>query len=76
MASSNPLLKAKQIKELNESKWMELEEVVAVGIGMIDDKPGIIISVKSAADSVRKKVPPKIDGVPIKVEKSGEIFAN
>lgn len=59
----------------HESEWMELEEVVAVGIGMVENRPGIIISVRSTPDSVRQQVPVEIDGIPIRVEESGEISA-
>lgn len=67
--------KARQVKLQYESEWMELEGVVAVGIGLIENNTGIIISVKSTPESIRQLIPAEIDGVPIRVEESGEISA-
>lgn len=75
MKNQNLTIKAKELKSSHEKRWMDMEEVVSVGVGIVGDKPGIIILVKGNALSVSEKIPAEIDGIPIKITESGEIRA-
>jgi len=66
---------ALKVKRKNEKKWLRLKGVVAVGIGRIEDKPGIIVSVENDAWLSQNKIPSIIDNVPIKVQITGRIEA-
>ena len=68
--------KIKSVKAKHEKDWLKIDEVVGIGIGLIeDDRPGIIISVKSGVNSVRRQMPTQVDGVSIAINESGEIRA-
>jgi len=71
----DPMKIALTIKRKNEKKWLRLKGVVAVGIGRIEDKPGIVISVENDAWLSQNKIPSTIDNVPIKVQTVGRIEA-
>jgi hypothetical protein len=60
------------IKQRYEHDWMAIPEVVAIGVGKVENSTiGIIISVIGDVDSVRKQLPELIDGVIIRVQRSG-----
>jgi hypothetical protein len=66
----------KQIKARHEKGWLEIEGVVAVGIGTTaDGSLGLIVSVKENVDAIRKRLPRSIEGVIIEVQETGEIKA-
>lgn len=72
----NDLMKtALKVKQDNEKKWLRLKGVVAVGIGSIENKPGIVISVENDAWLSQNKIPSVIDNVPIAVQTAGRIEA-
>ena len=66
---------ALKVKKNNEKKWLRLKGVVAVGIGRIEDKPGIIISVENNSNISNIKIPSSVNNVPIKVQSVGRIEA-
>jgi hypothetical protein len=63
------------VKQKNEKKWLRLKGVVAIGIGRIENKPGIVISVENDAWLSQNKIPSVIDDVPIKIQSVGKIEA-
>jgi hypothetical protein len=63
------------IKKKYENEWLHLKGVSSVGIGLVNDTVGIIISVEGFEDRVRAQVPSEIEGIPIKIETSGAIRA-
>lgn len=68
--------KAKQVKRDYEKKWLSIEGVTAVGVGLINDKDiGIIISVKSTLGKIRSQIPSEIEGIPIQIQETGEFKA-
>ncbi len=74
---SNQKRKAKKIKEKYEQKWMAIEGVSAVGIGVTGNQMiGIIISVTENPEEIRHKIPAKIKEIPIKIQKTGKFKAN
>ncbi len=72
---SDQTRKALDVKRKHEDKWMNIEGVVAVGLGMVEEEIGIIVSVKKDDGDIRKKIPSAVDGVPVVIRHSGEISA-
>lgn len=72
---SDQTRKALEVKRKHEDTWMNIEGVVAVGLGMVDEEIGIIVSVKKDAGDIRGKIPSVVDGVPVVIQHSGEISA-
>ncbi len=69
----DPMKIALKVKRKNEKKWLRLKGVVAVGIGRIEEKPGIIVSVENNSDIPNIKIPALIEHVPIKIQSVGRI---
>ena len=68
--------KIKKVKQLHEDKWLALDGVVAVGIGLVQgDRGGIIISVEANRDTIREQIPSEVEGVPVKVQVTGHFEA-
>jgi hypothetical protein len=72
---TDPMKTALKVKQNHEKKWLRLKGVVAVGIGRIENKPGIIISVENDAWLSQYKIPSSVDNVPIKIQSVGRIEA-
>lgn len=68
------LNKVRQVKQQHEREWMAREEVVAVGIGKADGETGagIVISVSENPEKVRKEIKERIEGVPVKIQDTGD----
>ena len=67
--------KAEKVKLKYERAWLGLKGVTAVGLGLIDQEIGIIISVESNEHQVRAQIPSQVEGVLIKIETTGAIIA-
>ena len=67
--------KVQEIKERYEQEWLAIKEVVAIGIGKAGNEMGIIISVSESPEKLRKEIPGRIDGVPIKIRQTGRFKA-
>jgi hypothetical protein len=65
----------RQVKNKHEKEWMARKEVVAVGIGKTDGETGIIISVSAKSDKLRVEIEEQIEGVPVKIQQTGEFKA-
>jgi len=65
------------VKERHGDELLKLDEVTAVGIGAgaDSDSAGLIIYVKKDTPQVRKLLPPKIDGVAVRIVQSGVFHA-
>ncbi|MCA1759625.1 MAG: hypothetical protein LC658_07630 [Bacteroidales bacterium] len=72
---TDPMKTAIKVKQKNEKQWLRLKGVVAVGIGRIEDKPGIIISVENDSDIPHIKIPALVENVPTKIQSVGRIEA-
>jgi hypothetical protein len=68
---TDQLHKIKTIKKRYEKKWLRQEGIVAVGIGQIDDKIGIIVSVDGKMVPESFTLPEEIEGVPVKIKDTG-----
>lgn len=68
----DPVKKAREVKQRFEREWLAISGVTAVGIGQVgQNRPGIIVSVTSDAEKIRKQIPPDVEGVPVKIQISG-----
>lgn len=66
----------KRIKKLYEKQWLQIPEVVAVGVGLTSGKEtGIIVSVSKISAQVKSKIPTELEGVPVEINESGKIEA-
>lgn len=73
---TDELDKIRKIKQSHESEWMRFNEVVAVGIGKTsNNKMGLLVSVKTNPEEVRKKIPQSLEDVPIEIQVTGEFKA-
>lgn len=73
---ADQLEKAKAVKRKYESGWLRIDNVVAVGIGLVEGRgTGIIISVEEESETIRKHIPETIEDVPVKIQKTGTIRA-
>jgi hypothetical protein len=68
--------KIAEVKKRYEKAWLELNDVVGVGIGLTTlRQPGIIISVKTMTEAIRRQIPDTVEGVVIEICETGEISA-
>lgn len=73
-AMQEKLERIREIKQKHETRWLRLEGVVAVGIGQIEGiGPGIIISVEKETEYLRRLLPTEIEGIPVRLNKTGTI---
>lgn len=64
-----------EIKQEYEKEWLAIREVTAVGVGNIEDKLGIIVSVSENPDKVREQIPNQVGGVPVTIQQTGAFRA-
>ena len=64
-----------QVLGENTGRWLKLDDVVGVAIGMLEDEPCIRVLVGSDADKVRKQIPDNVEGYPVVVEVTGTLKA-
>lgn len=68
--------KIREIKKKYEEEWLSIQDVVGVGIGILDDENmGIIVSVVKLESHVTSKIPAEIEGVKIEIRETGEFKA-
>lgn len=70
------LEKARRIKREQQKSWMQVNGVVAVGIGNTsDNKLGLIISVENNPADFKNRFPSQIEDVPVEIRYTGNIRA-
>lgn len=73
---SDDLEQIKAAKRAHEHRWLALDDVVAVGIGLLADRRvGIVVSVRADTPTVRAHVPAIADGAPVEVRVVGDVRA-
>lgn len=73
---TDSILKASTIKRRHEAEWLAIGEVVAVGIGLVGKQQvGIIVSVSQNPGKIRKLIPNSIEGVLVKIQETGKLYA-
>ncbi len=56
-------------------RLMQIDGVVGVGIGEADGRPVITVLVREDSESVRRNVPPELDGHPTRIQVVGDVRA-
>ena len=73
---NNQLENIRKIKKKYEMEWLQIEGVVAVGIGQLKEHgPGIIISTREDPAGIRQQIPQLVENVHIHLQKTGPIDA-
>lgn len=73
---SPSLEKVRDVKARREQEWLALEGVVAVGVGVTEQRgAGILVSVRELTDALRERIPRRVEGVPVEVRETGEVRA-
>jgi hypothetical protein len=67
--------KAKEVKQRYEKGWLAMNGVTAVGIGLVQNEVGIIISVEKDKAKVQAQIPHEIDGIPTSIRLTGRLNA-
>jgi hypothetical protein len=67
--------KAIRIKNKYSHDWLQIQDVVAVGVGLVDGGPAVIISVSQGSSKVRQQIPEIIEEIPVVVRETGEMKA-
>jgi hypothetical protein len=67
--------KVRKIKNKYEKIWLSSKGVVAVGIGRVSNKIGIIISVDQSINPENVHIPSDVEGIPVKIQSSGSLRA-
>jgi hypothetical protein len=68
-------MQAEDVLEKHQHRLMEMAGVEGLGIGGTAEAPVILVMVREGGAEVRKRIPPQLDGYPVKVEVVGEITA-
>lgn len=67
--------KIRAVKSKYQEKWLAMPQVEAIGIGLNQGEPAIMITCLPPASAVRDKIPAEIDGVRIVVTEGGPFVA-
>lgn len=65
----------KEVLAKHTDKWMEIPGVIGTGEGMSEAKPCITIFMASNVETIKKKIPKKVEGYKVVFEETGEIEA-
>lgn len=71
----DPRVNIEQVLERHQDQLMATPGVTGVGIGEKDGKPAIIVMVREVTRDLKLRLPQVIEGHPVVIEQSGEIFA-
>jgi hypothetical protein len=62
------------VQEAHTNELMTIPDVVGVAVGALDDgTPCILVLVVQETDEIKRKVPKKLEGHPVRIFVSGEI---
>lgn len=64
-----------QVLGENTGRWLKIDLVVGVAIGMLEDKACIRVLVAYEPDQVRKQIPEKVEGYAVVIEETGILKA-
>jgi len=67
--------KVRAVKNKYEKEWLGRKGVLAVGIGKIENKIGIIISTDENINPEGFHIPSIVEGIPVKIKSSGTLKA-
>ena len=58
-----------------QSEWMDIEAVVSVGQGRLDDRDCIAVYVTGESPEITRKIPSEYKGIPVDIREGGNIRA-
>jgi len=65
-----------EVKKKNETRLLDLQGVVSVGIGLdANGKQAIIVGTESSDPEIEAKIPAELEGFPVVVQKIGALKA-
>lgn len=71
-----PVDKAKKVLERERERIMGMVGVVGVGLGIEGDEPAIVVMCEHKKSAAAKRLPSRIDGVRVIVERTDPIVAH
>jgi hypothetical protein len=69
-------VKVEEVLEKHQDRLMSIPGVEGVGIGGDEGAPEIVIMVARGGAEMRRKLPARIGGYPVRVDVTGEITAS
>ncbi len=66
------------VKERHENRFMQMRGVVGMGVGLpeaVTEGPAIEVYVKKLTRALKLNIPATLEGVPVKIIETGEVFA-
>ena len=66
---------AEEVLSRNHERLMSIDEVTGVGITESQGQPAISIMVRQLTPELKAKLPTHLEGVPVKIDVTGEIDA-
>ena len=70
------MAKARAAKQRVERAWLAIEGIVGIGIGFTSrGAVGIIVSTREDPAALREKIPREVNGVPVELQRTGDIRA-
>jgi hypothetical protein len=67
--------RAEKVKNRYAEQWLGINGVTAIGIGKVEDKVSIIISVDRNRELIETQIPVQVEGIPVKIKQTGRIVA-
>ncbi len=64
-----------QVFDSNRDSLLSIPGVVGAGIAKLDEKPCIMVMVRTRSDSLSSRIPKEIDGYRVVIEETGEFRA-
>jgi hypothetical protein len=64
-----------QVLKAHTEEWMAVPGVVGTAIGEFKGRPCIRVFVVKKNEALKKKIPSRVEGFPVKIEETGEIRA-
>jgi hypothetical protein len=68
-------ISAETVLQKNQQRLESIPGVEGIGIGGTQDAPVLLVMVRQLTPELKNSLPASLDGVPVKVEVSGEISA-
>ena len=72
---SIPVQNVLKVKRKHEQQWLDIQGVVAVGVGTGESRPAIIVSVERDSEEIRRLIPPLVEDIPVSIKVTGELHA-
>lgn len=64
-----------EVQEAHAERWEALEGVVGSGVGRCGEEPCIKVFVREETEELEAKIPPEVEGYPVRLEVTGPFRA-